>query len=690
MTSRRNFLRMSATAAAAAGLPASIQKALALPAISKTGTINDVKHVVILMQENRGFDHYFGTLNGVRGYGDARPTPLPSGAPVWYQPNGKGGYVLPFHLDTSKTSAQQLGDMDHSWTGTHSAWNNGKYDGWVTTKGQNAMGYFKRADIPYHYALADAFTICDAYHCSIMASTDPNRYYLWTGWAGNDGKGNGPVIDNSEAGNYAWTTYPERLQAANISWRVYQDPGIGLNAAGSWGWTSNPYIGNYGDNSLLYFQKYQDAKPGSALYTNAVTGYSLADLKKDVINNTLPQVSWIAAPEAFTEHPSWTPGYGARYISEVLDALTSNPDVWGSTVFFINYDENDGFFDHDAPPVPPASSNQGKSTVDTVNEFFAGNSKYAAGAYGLAQRVPMLAISPWSKGGWVSSEVFDHTSVIRFLEKRFGVMEPNITPWRRSICGDLTSLFDFKNPNGQVPTLPNTSLYTQIADSQSLLPSPTVPSVQVLPVQESGQRPTRPVPYELFVQSRQDPIQKKFWLDFANSGLSGAAFRVYAGNRSDGPWFYTVGAGAVTSDYWTGDDYNLAVYGPNGFLRVFHGNLADTALPKRGNPDATLCYDVANGNVILTLSNRGTVACTITVQANTYSTQRRSYTVQPGTDVQDIWDLKNSHGWYDLSVVASTANGFLRRFAGHVEDGKNSMSDPAFGTMVSLSPMQCS
>ena len=383
-TDRRTFLKLLTTGAASAAFPASIQRALAIPANYRTGTINDVEHIVFMMQENRSFDHYFGTLRGVRGYGDPRTIKLPSGKSVWHQPDPSNpdGYVLPFHPGAPNLGLQFLQDLAHDWDTTHAAWNNGKYDQWVPKKGTTTMAHLTRSDIPFHYALADAFTVCDAYHCSLLGPTDPNRYHMWTGWVGNDGSGGGPVIDNAEAG-YGWSTYPERLQKAGISWKVYQDVGDGLDAADYWGWTGDAYIGNYGDNSLLYFFQYQNAADGSPLAENARTGTNISKsgtlfdiFRQDVLANRLPQVSWIVAPEAYTEHPNWPANYGAWYVSQLLDILTANPEVWSKTAFFLMYDENDGFFDHMVPATPPQSRAEGISTVDTTNELFAGNSEY--------------------------------------------------------------------------------------------------------------------------------------------------------------------------------------------------------------------------------------------------------------------------------------------------------------------------
>lgn len=173
---------------------------------------------------------------------------LPSGKSVFHQPDG-AGELLPFRPNVASMGAIFIPDLPHGWNDGHAAWNGAQYDQWVPNKGVTAMTYNTRHDLPYPYALADAFTICDSYYCSVIGPTDPNRYHLWTGWVGNDGAGGGPVITNAEAG-YDWSTFPELMERAGISWKVYQDIGVGLTAAGFWGWTGDmPYIGNYGDNS---------------------------------------------------------------------------------------------------------------------------------------------------------------------------------------------------------------------------------------------------------------------------------------------------------------------------------------------------------------------------------------------------------------------------------------------------------
>ena len=680
-TDRRNFLRLLGSTSLASMFPASIARALELPGNHRTGTIEDVEHIVVLMQENRSFDHYFGTLRGVRGYGDPRPVNLPSGKPVWYQPDG-GSYVLPFRPNADKLGLQFVEDLAHDWTTTHQAWNQGKYDQWVPSKGAASMAHLTRKDIPFHYALADAFTICDAYHCSLLGPTDPNRYYMWTGYVGNDGTGGGPVIDNAEAG-YGWSTYPEVLEKAGISWKIYQDAGTGLDAAGFWGWTDDAYIGNYGDNSLLYFHQYRNAQPGSALYEKARTGTNISAggtlfdiLRSDVANNTLPKVSWVVAPEAYTEHPNWPANYGAWYVSQVLDALTSNPEVWAKTVFLVTYDENDGFFDHVVPPYAPPSATQGKSTVATTNEIFAGSSGNPAGPYGLGARVPMLVVSPWSKGGWVNSQVFDHTSIIRFISERFGTVkaplkEPNISPWRRAVCGDLRSAFDFTKPDSRSVTLPDTSSFAPPDQLRHPDFDAVPPAHQALPEQEGGLRPARALPYELHAAGWSD--QGSFWIDFVNTGLAGACFHVRSGDGASGPWSYTVEAGKSLADSWAvAGAYDLSVYGANGFLRQFKGDLS----APRADLRITNRYDRLRGNLELILVNRGGAHCQVTVE-NTYSGEKFSQVLAPGQRVEHHWNLQGSFGWYDLVVTSNAESGFQHRLAGHVETGRDGFSDPA-------------
>ncbi|MET7396097.1 phosphocholine-specific phospholipase C [Dactylosporangium sp. NPDC005572] len=677
---RRTFLQL----AAAAAVPLPFEQALSIPAHHRTGSIEDVEHVVFLMQENRSFDHYFGTLRGVRGFGDPHPVKLPSGKPVWHQASGQGD-LLPFRPPVRDLGQTFLPDPPHGWNDTHAAWNGGQHDQWVPNKGVTAMTHHTRADLAYQHALADAFTICDNYFCSLLGPTDPNRYHMWSGWVGNDGKAGGPVITNAELG-YDWSTYPERLDRAGISWKVYQDVGVGLTAEGYWGWTGDPFIGNYGDNSLLYFHQYQNAAPGTPL-AKAKTGTEiskldrspdalLTDFAADVRAGRLPAVSWIVAPEAYTEHPNWEPGYGTWYTSKVIDILASNPQVWSKMALFITYDEEGGFFDHLVPPTPPASREQGLSTVPVTNEIFAGDAGHVPGPYGLGMRVPMLIVSPWTRGGYVNSQLFDHTSLIRFLEARFArgnrdLVESNITPWRRAVVGDLTSAFDFRTPNASRRVdLPDTDTFKPSALTRQPDEVPVPPADPRLPRQEQGVRPARAIPYTHHADGRR--AGGGFAVDFRNAG--GATVVYHVRSSAGTPRTYTVEPRKQLSDEWplVAGAYDVAVHGPNGFYRHFQGTATGAAVTVRAR------YDEPRDRLVLELTNTGSSRVELSV-TDRYGSPRRRLTLRPGETRAEDWSVRKTRGWYGLTL---TAPGFEAEYAGHIENGADSITDPLLGGLL--------
>jgi phospholipase C len=641
---RRGFLGTLATGSAAVGLnalPAGMREALART--PSGGTLDDVKHVVVFMQENRSFDHYFGALNGVRGFADRSRVRFPNGSDVFAQTRSgpSGGAVLrPWHLDTATTDAQRVADLDHSWSGGHSAWNGGRYDNWIPAKTALTMGYYTRADIPYQYALADAFTLCDGYFCSVLGPTNPNRLYQWTGMIDPGGTAGGPVTDNSEKG-YSWTTYPERLDAAGVSWRVYQQQD------------------NYDDNPLAWFKQYKTAAQSSSLWVNGMARRGADAFAADVAAGTLPAVSWIIAPTAESEHPAYPPAYGANFTAQrVLTALAAHPDVWAKTVVFLNFDENDGFFDHVVPPTPPSG---------TAGEFVNG------APIGLGARVPMLVMSPWSRGGRVCSEVFDHTSVLRFLENWTGVREPNISAWRRTVCGDLMSAFDFTTAATTFPSLPDTAALVARADQQDSLPNASAPSGNTTqPGQESGARTQLPLGYRFAVTSWTDTATGRVWMQIANTGALGAGFTAYTVNhRAYQAWQYTAAAGATIKDYFSaqtygGGPYDVDWHGPDGFLRGFRGDVRTWSDAAKAHPEASVADVPATRALTLTLSNQGGAATTFTVSANAYgggTTQQVS--VAAGTT--RTLTLTTASGRYDYTVTASVGDGFERRFAGTVQ-----------------------
>ncbi len=708
---RRAFLNNAARSAAAltasAMLPASIRKALAIAPHSINGTLNDVEHIVVLMQENRSFDHYLGHLSGVRGYSDRFPIRLSGKQTVWLQTrrDATQGIIAPFHLDTHTTSAQCIGDLDHSWRKTHAAFNNGRYDQWPRYKTDMTMGYHLRQDIPYHYALADAFTVCDQYFCSIPGPTHPNRIFLMTGTNDPSGKGGGPLIDNrdlvdrSDLTAFTWTTYPERLEKAGISWQIYQE---GTNS-------HDNYEGNYGLNVLANFKNFVDAADGSALHRRAMTARSLVQLAWDVKNNALPQVSWLLPPAAFCEHPRWTPAYGANYIARALDALTANREVWSKTVLLLMYDENDGFFDHIVPPQPPGDPQSGKSTVAVADELHTvvnpdHHPAYQADnlPYGLGPRVPMIVISPWSKGGFVCSQVFDHTSVIRFIEQRFGVVEPNISAWRRAVCGDLTAALDFSRRRMDLPPLPDTQGYRAMADEQCRsLARPQVPAGNAVAfgAQEPGTRPARPTPYDFQVVDTIDIKKMSLHLEFDNRGGQGAHFWAYSDDSAKEPRRYTIEAGKSLADDFSVDmrtaKYAWTVYGPNGFVRVFNGQIRAGKAPgavmatanRSSAPDMLTIRDGYRNQVgvfLLELHNRGGEPLPIVLTDKAYGVPTRELTLLPNSRFVSEWDIARNYSWYDISVTLVGYAEYERRYAGHMETGHDSRTDPAAAEPVVL------
>jgi phospholipase C len=417
----------------------------ALAAQPRCGRLQDIEHVVILVQENRSFDHYFGSYRGVAGFQDPDASPGIF-SQHGYPAAGFGGVLEPFHIDTAN-GGECTNDINHSWGPQHTYWNGGRLDSFVSghvavdgaATGALAMGYYKRADLEFYYALADAFTICDHYHSSVIGPTDPNRLYTVSATLGPDGSRGGPILSTSTTrlerfGSLSWTTMPEQLDAHDVSWKVYSTPD-----------------GNFADNVLPYFKQYQS---NPALAARALVPTFPGTFELDCALGHLPAVSWVLAPLVLSEHPPLPIEWGQYASAQVLKALTGNPALWAKTALFITFDENGGFFDHVPPPVAESGTPGEYLTQTTLPADASG----VRGPIGLGFRVPMLIASPFARGGFVCSDTFDHTSTLRFLETRFGAEVPNLSAWRRSVTGDLTSAFNFVAPDGSVPALPKPSL----------------------------------------------------------------------------------------------------------------------------------------------------------------------------------------------------------------------------------------
>jgi phospholipase C len=836
---RRTFLKKAGLLAGTAGLysmlPASIQKALAIDA-APGSTYMDAEHVVFLMQENRSFDHCFGTLKGVRGFNDPRAIRLANQNPVWLQSNAVGQTYAPFRLNLKDTKVTWMSSLPHSWTDQVDALNGGTNDGWLDSKksGNRAfaempltMGYFQRQDIPFHYALADAFTICDQHFCSALTGTSPNRLFYVSGTVRAEQEESSKAhIWNGEIDHkdIQWTTFPERLEDLGISWKTYQNElSIPVGLEGE----EEDWLANFTDNDLEFFRQfnvrlhrkhleYMDQRVqrltkeistlntelqkgasegasgelkakqdmlekltrdqetwnqarfdrltvreksihGKAFVTNEgdpdyhkledmtyddgevkrkmriPKGDVLYQFRKDVESGELPTVSWLVPPCRFSDHPG-SPWYGAWYTSEVMDILTKNQEVWKKTIFILTYDENDGYFDHIPPFLPPHTEKPetGKASagLDTRVEHVSMKQEAERGnkaadkresAIGLGFRVPMLVISPWTKGGWVNSQVFDHTSNIRFLETFLSgktgkkVEEPQISAWRRSICGDLTSVF--RAPEGGREAYPEPlqkESWLQDIHKAQFRPLPgdfrALSKAQVkglsegslggglLPEQEKGIRPSSSIPYQLYVGGRYDVKAKAFKLEFESSAevfgarTAGAPFNVYLPGKTRGKgnqdgWkemcslYYAVKAGDVVQDEialdrFQGGKYHIQVYGPNGFMREFKGSAADPGIQLACDYEG-LRTGKLSGNIELKISGTGQVF-SVVVKDRAYGAQDRRFQVdKSGKSL--VLDLSKSHGWYDFSVTVDGHETFDQRFAGRVETGRHSFSDPFMG-----------
>ncbi|GAA0386703.1 phospholipase C, phosphocholine-specific [Microbispora corallina] len=719
--SRRNFLGTAAAVTGAAAVGAALPGAAAAAALPRSkpapsgkpyGDIRDIKHVIVVMQENRSFDHYFGALKGVRGFGDRSTIVLPGGKTVWEQPKALttgADTQYPWRLSGAKTwsgatppsaelGAANYGGTSHGWTDQHGAWYGGLMNGWYYAKGgPTTLGYLDRRDLPFHYALADAYTVGDAYHCSVLSATGPNRTYLWGGTINADHRhGSFTAYDGGdERGKFLpWESYAETLQAAGVSWRVYQ------------------CADDYGDNGLEYFNTFAKldptqggkAAPGDVYYDNGVknvpepvTGLSgnadniTAAIRADVINGTLPQVSWIVNNQFFSEHPVTAPSNGAYFLRGVMEALNADPDVFNSTLVIINYDENDGQFDHVPPPTPAPGE---------ADEFVSGTmAAYGVTAplpVGLGFRVPLILISPWTRGGWVTSEVSDHTSVIQFMEKWTSALgkpavSPNISDWRREVCGDLTNAFDFEKPVYGMPDLPETG---------PLIPETRytpLPGDNTMPTQEAGTKQARPLPYQPnanltgFTGGPSGAVANLAFSNEAPFVTKASHFAVY-NNRAGLPSLaqypaafpgqYTVPAKATASGTGpvgasAGDTaYDITVTGPNRFLRRFVGDLA--AAGKDLVVEAAY-YDgksTARPKLKLWLRNNGDAPVTFVITHNNYISDTPQ-TVKVAAHSKEAWavsPLGVSGGWYDVTVTADCDAAWSQRFVGHLETGEASIT----------------
>lgn len=710
---RRGFIGMAGTAGALGGPFGLLERAMAIPANSRTGTIQDVEHVVVFMQENRSFDHYFGRYNGVRGFGDPRPLRLPGGRSVWAQAGDEhpDGVVLPFHGDSRTTRSFTVDGSEQGHTHNLTIFNEGRFDRWGASRQlHKRMLHYGPGDLPFYYALANAFTICDAYHCSTLTQTYPNRLHLFTGCNGGGTVGGDPQMHNYgedetpsadmatdrpiDPAAYHWTTYAERLQRAGISWKVYQE------------------YDNFGDNSLSVFPAFRPCARDSDLYRRGRAWVSehatgpdrtrsdgeqlVAAFRRDLAAGTLPHVSWIVTAADLSEHPEAVPAKGEHVCAALIAALIDHPAMFARTAFIVNYDESGGFYDHMPPPVPPLAPERGHSTVPVTGEaktYPPGDLHPGDTPLGLGIRVPAIIVSPWTRGGHVCSELFDHTSVLRFMEARFGVAEPNISAWRRAVCGDLTSAFDFTRPDPAAASLslPATSDFMARVARSAAGRANAIPAVQAPTAQMPGQRPARALPYRLDIAAQLTPAGR-LRIEMINRGRVGVALTVRDNQDEQPPFHYTIGAGdRHASEQWhasaTAGGYDLTLTGPDGLLRRFAGLRPGADRPHDAATRAEVMLAMLPGRraIGLTLLNPDNVPRTfdLTLDAAYPTVEARTshHHVPAGGSTTVIRDVAASDNWYDFSVRIAGDDRFLRRVAGKVETGRPGRTDPAIGPM---------
>lgn len=790
MYSRRDFLKaataLGSTAASWSGLPESVARAFSIDPEAGS-TFMDAEHVVILMQENRSFDHTFGSLQGVRGFRDPRVHRQPNGEPVWFQPDTDGKIVPPFRLDIDHSNVTWIGGTPHSWSDQVDAYNGGRYDKWLPAKRRGdgfpmTMGFFTREDISFYYALADAFTICDQAFCSSLTGTTPNRLYLWTGTIREDAShparvSNGDTDYDSEA---AWTTFPERLEDAGVSWKIYQNE-VSIES-GLYG-EHDAWLANFTDNPIEWFSQFrirfspsrrryvtetipklerqiddlksksQDADQkskadidkqteeavkqlasltaehkeyteakwsalpaksmslhkrafcdnridpnyreldkhayddhGTAREIDVPKGDALAQFRADVASGNLPRVSWMVPSERLSDHPA-SPWFGAWYLSEAINILTADPEVWKKTVFILCYDENDGLFDHVPPFIAPhpdrPETGKTSSNIDTAPDISKEHGRNHS--IGLGYRVPLVVVSPWTRGGCVNSQVFDHTSVLMFLEKWLAgkskdVRESNISTWRRTVSGDLTSVFrPYNGEKLQLPKFLERDPFVERIHNAKFQGRPVPPDhisasdtagFDVGAFQERGTRPSCPLPYELEASISLGDGGAKIKMSAGEKVFgkrsSGSAFKAYSYGAGFVARAYAVSPGdSVVDSLPAGPKCLVRIDGPNGFVRQLEASqgVAFSATARARGTE-----------LVLTLANNSDVEQVISLQDGSYGQKLDAVRLRPMQSKRVAVSTEASHRWYD--VVASHG-GASYRFSGRIENGAWSVTDPA-------------
>ncbi len=763
---------------------ASVVKAMGIHA-EPGSTYLDAEHIVFLMQENRSFDHMLGTLKGVRGFNDPHPHVQPGKQKVWLQKDGKGFTYAPFHVDIRKTKITWQGGLPHSWKDQVAARNNGHYDQWVPIKSAMSLAYYKRNDIPFYYNLADAFTVCDQHFCSSLTGTTPNRLFFFTGTIrGEKSKNATAVVNNDQAESQNnvfvdWSTFPELMEDHGVDWRVYQNE---LWTSRLPEGEIDDWLGNYGDNPLeyisrhrvklsAYFRKNGDHTVNPPLsaaevqrrydaltqreknlidkaFTTNISEPDYLELepftfkndlgkeetiqlpkgdifhqfRKDVDSGQLPTVSWLVAPQRFSDHTS-SPLYGTWYVSEALDILTKNPEVWKKTIFILTYDENDGYFDHQPPFVVPDPKDPFSGKVSSGIDFSTDFEPKKGSPIGLGYRVPLIVASPWSKGGFVNSQVFDHTSSLMFLEHFLSlktnrnIRSNNISDWRRMVCGDLTSVFRPYNGDeiSSPKPLKRTEVITNIGNAKNkpAQPGPVALSeTDILkintsdafsadnsvhmPKQERGTKPACALPYALSVNA--EPDAGRLLINFAAGKTSFGAFMVASGapftmytpvaykEKKGKSWAYAVSPGDSLTEslepaHFENGIYDLAITGPNGFYRHFRGTASENISITVEAEQTGLLVKKYSGKLVIKLVNYNQQPVDLLLSDKGYGSPEEYIHLPPKQTQTLIKDVQKNGNWYDISIRYPAEEHFEYRYAGKIESGAITTTDPYMGNI---------
>lgn len=700
--SRRVVLGGAAAVAGGIGmaslLPASFQKALAQPA--PAGDLSSIKHIVLYMQENRSFDHYFGTLNGVRGYGDPTVLPSRSGGSLFAQPtsgpaadDAATAQVRPFKVrdavNASENNREYIASLPHTYPDGIDAWSNGWWDNWIPAKGAATMCSYDRTDLPLQYAVADTFTICDQYFASMQAGTSPNRNYWVAGYSGFEPLTGKRAVDNAAYDEdnhpgYDWVTHAELLQDAGVSWKVYME------------WD------NYGDNNLEYYTSFKnimrkalkDVDGGKHQNCTSFYGHvgklaqagdmaavesllaaldagvealparerdlfnrglrrsrpeSLVDeFRKDAESGNLPTVCYIVPSSDDSEHPgASSPIQSAHITYGLLEVMGDNPNLWQKSAMVYTFDEFDGYFDHVPPPVAPSHHK------DEFNED--GN------PVGLGARVPTIIVSPWTVGGYVNSEVFDHTSNVKLVEQITGVKTPMISAWRREATGDLTSCFDFSGGQ-KIDTFAEPAPVPSFTGRWEPQPEATFAPIAI----ESGTRPARALPYQTMAACDR-AAGGKLAVRLSNKAKRPAPMAVYGFKGEIDKPIHSVVNGVASVDVTpVGAEYHVVATGPNGFRADFAGHSDHDPL----RIDART-HRIGR-QIVLHMFNQTPDEMVVLVNDTSVTLQGGGMCIHP---------LESADGWFDVEVTVKGDDVFRQHFHGHIENDSESVTGPMLSSL---------